>query len=110
MTKTLKKATNAAKPNPAECDASMQEEFHDFYKDVPQLSNHYKLISKIGEGTFSSVYKALDLNHNQYSNSKGCPDHKSCSCKGLVALKRIYVTSSPERIVNELGILHLLKY
>jgi myosin-crossreactive antigen len=33
-----------------ETDASVLEEFYDFYKDVPLLSSHFKLISKIGEG------------------------------------------------------------
>jgi cell division control protein 7 len=93
-----------------ENDASVLEEFHDFYKDVPSLSSHFKLLSKIGEGTFSSVYKALDLNHALYENSLWCEDHEAKSCNSLVALKRIYVTSSPERILNELGILHILKY
>lgn len=45
-----------------------------------------------------------------YDNVSWCQDHKNKECDGLVALKRIYVTSSPERILNEIGILHLLKY
>jgi cell division control protein 7 len=97
-----------------ENDASVLEEFLDFYKDVPFLSSYFKLISKIGEGTqnnltrgtFSSVYKALDLNHSLYDNSMWCRQEE---CDGLIALKRIYATSSPERILNEIGILHLLK-
>ena len=114
MTKTTRKKTVEENE---ENDAAVVEEFHDFYKDVPSLSSHYKLISKIGEGklnsftlgTFSSVYKAIDLNHHLYDNNLWCEDHESKSCNRLVALKRIYVTSSPERILNELGILHLLK-
>ena len=34
---------------------------------------------------------------------------KTSEC-GIVALKRIYATSSPTRIWNEIAILHLLKY
>jgi cell division control protein 7 len=67
-------------------------------------------ILKLLEGTFSSVYKAIDLKHHLYNNSLWCEDHVSKACDGLIALKRIYVTSSPDRILNEIGILHLLKY
>ena len=115
-------------------DPGIQEEFLDFYKDFPSLASQYKLLNKIGEGkpilfghfqqyrvlgTFSSVYKALDLKHYQYDNTEWCKQHIPAQCKpstsykstcGLVALKRIYVTSSPERICNELIILLRLRY
>ncbi len=107
-------------------DAQILEEFQDFYKDFPELKSHYKLIHKIGEGTFSSVYKAMDLKHYEYNNADWCQEHLSLKERlgisqkeknlkkekencGCVALKRIYVTSSPERIMNELSILHLLR-
>lgn len=35
-----------------EKEAYVLEEFHDFYKDFPSLSSHFKLISKIGEGFY----------------------------------------------------------
>jgi hypothetical protein len=38
-----------------ETDKSVLEEFYDFYKDVPVLSSHFKLISKIGEGIYLKV-------------------------------------------------------
>ena len=47
MTKTIRKKTLTSTQDN---DAAVLEEFHDFYKDVPSLASHYKLISKIGEG------------------------------------------------------------
>ena len=52
----------------------------------------YKAGELIGEGSFSSVYTALDT-----------------STQEIVALKRIKVTSSNERIINEVRILKELQ-
>lgn len=82
----------------------------------PSLPEKYKLLDKIGEGTFSSVYKAEDLTGaskailgnslwNSPSPKKGKKAHKK---NPVVALKRIYVTSSPQRIFNELQLLYSL--
>lgn len=67
------------------------------------------------EGTFSSVYKAIDVHHYLYDNrqwSNVDPYQRSPVTVGgkpprnrYVALKRIYVTSSPSRILNELEIM-----
>lgn len=80
-------------------------------------------------GTFSSVYKAIDLEHDLYDNSDWDYDMDAPSDSGsagemslaptkpanseggkVVAIKRIYVTSSPVRIQNEIAILHDLRY
>lgn len=58
-------------------------------------------------GTFSSVYKALDLAR---AKAQQRPSYKPqlvgvAPTNCIVALKRIYVTSSPIRIANELSIL-----
>ena len=74
-------------------------------------------------GTFSSVYKAIDKNHHLYDNYvwtgklPGPPPevHLRGGMSGkrtkpmYVALKRIYVTSSPARILNELEIMEDLR-
>lgn len=84
------------------------------------LSSKYRLINKIGEGTFSTVYKAQSLDSSaDYMMSMGgkifeSPETKETKFgknrhqKTYVALKRIYVTSSPQRIFNELHILYRL--
>lgn len=79
----------------------------------------YKIKGVIGEGTFSIVYKAVDVNHDWYdnyawSNQPSVPpllsrDNTLTSSKVYVALKRIYVTSSPDRILNELEIMAELR-
>ena len=77
-------------------------------------------------GTFSTVYKAVDLNYHLYDNSwdvnwkqfqkwasppiKRRRESEIRRSAKYVALKRIYVTSSPTRILNELALLHHLKY
>jgi hypothetical protein len=85
------------------------------------------------------VYKAVDVRHEYYDNSSWdlssiCNDYERINLdhtdsqasqedkkgsnhnsepedpmKHYVALKRIYVTSSPERITSEIAILHQLK-
>ncbi|CAD6900848.1 unnamed protein product, partial [Tilletia controversa] len=67
------------------------------YDSIPLLKSIYKVTDKLGEGTFSTVYKAE-------------PRKGKAKAKGfVVALKRIYVSSSPGRIVNELDILEELR-
>ncbi len=65
-------------------------------------------------GTFSTVYKAIDVAHHNHNNEYWCP--ATVSRRKLeenrpvyVALKRIYVTSSPNRILNELQIMASLR-
>lgn len=94
------------------------EEMHKLEESFPVLAEKYRLIDKIGEGTFSTVYKAEALNGAVLLGSqmwKSPPLQKVSSKKGkrkqknpLVALKQIYVTSSPNRIYNELNLLYML--
>ena len=70
----------------------------------------YHIVDKLGEGTFSSVYKAIDIHHEMYANAEWFksntpyikPRERSRGGTVYVALKRIYVTSSTARILNEL--------
>ncbi|KAK4097047.1 kinase-like protein [Parathielavia hyrcaniae] len=118
-------------------DDEVPENSH-IHHDMEKLQNcfsgfrqKYRLIKRIGEGTFSTVYKAEDLLYEYYDNSwdvdkdteKWSPpplrsngqDHHSQSQSHrrrkpkYVAVKKIYVTSSPSRILNELELLHDLR-
>lgn len=74
-------------------------------------------------GTFSTVYKAEDLLYHSYRNEWDIEERESSKRPGptsrrhshtrrpahYVAIKKIYVTSSPLRILNELELLHDLK-
>ncbi|KAF9170578.1 hypothetical protein BGX20_008783 [Mortierella sp. AD010] len=125
----------------------VRKEMQEFEQGFNGLQGKFKLLDKIGEGTFSSVYKAIDLEYDMYDNSKwdySMGEHSaqpkeeskgsSDSTKDavpttsaeaqpvetppveaapveqgkVVAIKRIYVTSSPRRIENEIAILHNL--
>ncbi|KAM0753361.1 kinase-like protein [Meredithblackwellia eburnea MCA 4105] len=94
----------------------LRHEMDSLLNAVPALQGQYKLVDRLGEGTFSSVYKAIDLNFAVYDNSAWAPaKHLSSNLNNApqgnvyVALKRIYVTSSPARILNELNILNELR-
>ncbi|KAL1837798.1 hypothetical protein VTJ49DRAFT_3385 [Mycothermus thermophilus] len=96
---------------------------------LPEFRSKYRLIKRIGEGTFSTVYKAEDLQYDRYDNSwdldrdaeKWAPPPIKGSDGDVqsqpprrrrpkyVAVKKIYVTSSPSRIHNELELLHVLR-
>ena len=124
--------------------AEIQQEITTLYKAVPQLKGQYQLLDRLGTGTFSSVYKAIDLLYDDWENrpwlgnhppestayyqSSG-PTYKGRGGRGpkqsdvdidmdavpntnpskvgavYVAIKRIYTTSGPDRIRNELSIL-----
>ncbi|KAK3936930.1 putative cell cycle protein [Diplogelasinospora grovesii] len=140
----------------ASVDSNTQLDMEKLQNSFPGFRNKYRLIKRIGEGTFSTVYKAEDLQYDYYDNSwdldkeneKWTPpplkrtdystqhtsqtlDHAQRSAQTLghssatldymqhreqprrrpkyVAIKKIYVTSSPTRILNELELLHDLR-
>ncbi|GAV51654.1 hypothetical protein ZYGR_0AF01250 [Zygosaccharomyces rouxii] len=83
----------------------IKDEMEQLYEDVEGLRDEYVLLDKIGEGTFSSVYKAEDIKGKvcqRYNSHFWTPGSR------YVALKKIYVTSSPQRIYNELNLLYML--
>lgn len=140
------------RPSKEEGEARIAQEIDHLMKTVKCLPNYYKLVDKIGEGTFSTVYKAQDIRRDYYDNNEWVPQllesaqnsfvspsssqrstilemeseagteqaesttasssSSPSSPKDLsefVALKRVYDTSSPRRIANEIKILKKLK-
>ncbi|KAF8490281.1 kinase-like domain-containing protein [Gautieria morchelliformis] len=101
----------------AEERCEIQAEIQDLHRAVPRLKEDYEVIDRLGTGTFSSVYKAIDLRHHEWINTSwrgprppgSLAGYQSAehdpSRKFFVAIKRIYVTSMPERIRNEIAIL-----
>lgn len=94
-------------------------EINELITSVPQIDEDYHLVDRLGTGTFSSVYKGIDLHyHTKWDNTPWHGNHppessayyqsvqKDPKSKVFVAIKRIYVTSSPERIRNEISILN----
>lgn len=103
---------------PREEQDEIELEIADLEEAVPAITQDYKLIDRLGTGTFSSVYKAVDLGyHEKWDNTVWHGLHPVTSSahyqsvprplgtKVFVAIKRIYVTSNPERIRNEISIL-----
>ncbi|KAI8624150.1 kinase-like protein [Xylariaceae sp. FL1651] len=113
-------------------DVTVQHDMDKLQNTFPHFKDNYRLIKRIGEGTFSTVYKAEDLRYDDYSNHWDIDAHddqwtppplKSSSYTHsnstsrpyrrkpkFVAIKKIYVTSSPARILNELELLHDLRH
>ncbi|KZZ93720.1 serine/threonine protein kinase Hsk1 [Moelleriella libera RCEF 2490] len=110
-------------------ESSVQSDMDKLSNDFPGFRGKYRLIKRIGEGTFSTVYKAEDVQYDRYDNSWDFDDdsskwtppplrrRESRTSTGTpqrrraryVAIKKIYVTSSPARILNELELLHDLR-
>ncbi|TLS23371.1 uncharacterized protein PpBr36_06626 [Pyricularia pennisetigena] len=106
-------------------DESVQHDMLKLQNTFPGFMDKYRLIKRIGEGTFSTVYKAEDLQYEMYDNTWDLdrdidrwPPTPVKSSKHrnqprrkpkYVAIKKIYVTSSPSRILNELDLLHSLR-
>jgi len=104
-------------------DEAVAEDIERFEASFKNITQRYRLINRIGEGTFSTVYKAEDLLYEHYQNewdidnkenfthaSANPKQHSTRSQKPrYVAIKKIYVTSSPLRILNELELLHDLR-
>ncbi|VUC24390.1 unnamed protein product [Clonostachys rosea] len=106
-------------------DRSVQSDMKKLESDFPGFWYRYRLIKRIGEGTFSTVYKAEDKLYDQYVNEwdvqnemskwtpppleRDSPSHSPRKRTRYVAIKKIYVTSSPMRILNELELLHDLR-
>ncbi|KAG2156352.1 kinase-like protein [Suillus clintonianus] len=103
---------------PPEEQQEIQLEIANLNNAVPSLSEDYTIVDRLGTGTFSSVYKAIDLAyHHKWDNTAWHGYHPPISSahyqsapyppgtKAFVAIKRIYVTSNPERIRNEISIM-----
>ncbi|MCJ1467277.1 hypothetical protein MMC07_005901 [Pseudocyphellaria aurata] len=110
---------------------SVLQEMADLEATFHNMGLNYRMIDRIGEGTFSTVYKAEDLHYEYYQNdwdresnakwlsppvkksyrqySEGPISSQPRKKPHLVAIKKIYVTSSPMRIQNELELLHILR-
>lgn len=78
--------------------------------------HRYRVVDRLGEGTFSSVYLAHDSLHNMHDNAYWTGKESTADLSELyeetghqVALKKILVTSSPSRVENELSILENLR-
>ncbi|OJD37201.1 cell cycle protein [Diplodia corticola] len=102
-------------------EESVAEDMDRFEETFEGITKRYRLINRIGEGTFSTVYKAEDLQYDMYQNDwdieakeDSAWDSAASRRNGkrkarYVAIKKIYVTSSPLRILNELELLHDLR-
>ncbi|KAF7720907.1 hypothetical protein EC973_005782 [Apophysomyces ossiformis] len=111
------------------------EEIEQVMKSVKHLASYYQIVDIIGEGTFSKVYKAIDIRHDYYDNEawikqlipvkqqqqqqqqslnadegdKGASTAVQYIHNKYVALKRVYLTSSPKRISDEISMLQDLR-
>ena len=117
---------------------SFEKDVEELIEKFPNLTDTFIPIERIGEGTFSVVYKAIDVRHHQSDNSSWInyslqdPDdfllferslleklHPKTKLQSIlknyfknslkpsqqpyfVALKRINMTSNPERVKDEL--------
>jgi cell division control protein 7 len=128
---------NTLAQRPVEEQEQIESEIFQLIEDVPGIDEEYRLLDRLGTGkwssciirlsiltmcagTFSSVYKAVDLKHHEMDNKawqgsnhqlqSSSPDRqRPPGSKVYVAIKRIYATSSPQRIENEIQLLETLR-
>ncbi|CAO3665499.1 unnamed protein product [Rhizopus stolonifer] len=85
----------------------IQREIEIINEEFPELKNSYRLLDRIGRGTFSKVYKAEDIHYDKYApwaqQEDAGSDHR------FAAIKLIYGISSPKRVANEISCLQDLK-
>ncbi|OCT47717.1 Cell cycle serine/threonine-protein kinase hsk1 [Cladophialophora carrionii] len=104
-----------------EVDESVVEDMRRLEESFKGISQKYRLINRIG--TFSTVYKAeqlIPLDELDQENDEPMEEseaempaakrRRTRRKPQIVALKKIYVTSSPHRIMNELELLHELRH
>ncbi|RKP27960.1 cyclin-dependent protein kinase [Syncephalis pseudoplumigaleata] len=75
-------------------------------ENFPLLAQQYRLLRKIGEGTFSVVFKAQDLLGRTLKENRWQLPPASLR---YMAIKCIHVTSAPERIHSEISKLVALR-
>lgn len=106
-------------------ERSVLADMNRLQRDFPGFRDKYRLIKRIGEGTFSTVFKAKDVDYSRYNSwdlqdgpskwtlpplkKQQTPKRSPRRRPRYVAIKKIYVTSSPMRILNELELLHNLR-
>ncbi|KAI9598266.1 kinase-like domain-containing protein [Syncephalis fuscata] len=76
-------------------------------KHFPPLAHQYQLIRKIGEGTFSIVFKAKDLLGRSLKDNRW---QLPPSAQHYMAIKCIHISSSPSRIHSEINKLAALRH
>ncbi|XP_071488728.1 cell division cycle 7-related protein kinase-like [Diadema antillarum] len=86
-----KKRKRTSFPCPKKISEKVRGDINNLLQSVPQVDELFKVIDKIGEGTFSSVYRAV---------LKQYPDSSQ-----EFALKHIIPTYHPDRILSELSCL-----
>lgn len=72
----------------------MALELQDLEQSVPLLKTSYHLLDRLGEGTFSSVYKAIDLHHHLYDNTHWAPSPSPIDSQPLVSSDARYHPST----------------
>ncbi|XP_060593688.1 cell division cycle 7-related protein kinase-like [Ruditapes philippinarum] len=88
LDQSVQRGTSGKKHKPVRLPLDVQEEIDCLYEFVPEVEQHFEVIDKIGEGTFSSVFLARLKHYPELDQ--------------LFALKHIIPTSHPSRIEGEL--------
>ncbi|KAG5440342.1 hypothetical protein PCANB_001912 [Pneumocystis canis] len=114
----LKEIQKKGKPKLSnDVDKGSIREIEALLSAVPELEEQYHVLKLIGYGTFSCVFKAIDMKYHEYDNSpweNGLDTLRYCTRLAVqrthyVAIKQIYATQSTHRVVKELKILEQLK-
>ncbi|KAI9257936.1 kinase-like domain-containing protein [Phascolomyces articulosus] len=100
-------------------EEKVKADINELNSKVKKLPEHYNIIRKIGEGTFSTVYEATDQRSHIYNNElwqqqllagqRVTNPDATYKASNRVALKRVYSTSSPTRLASEVQILQDLR-
>lgn len=77
---------------PATGNLNSRDPFTSVYGSCPNVSSRYKKISRIGEGTYGIVYKAIDQKTSKYVALKRClPHHEKTDGFPITTLREIQI-------------------
>ncbi|RHZ75991.1 hypothetical protein Glove_208g138 [Diversispora epigaea] len=93
-------------------DSSDENNISQLLENFPDMKDKYKVIEKVGSGSYGSVYKALNLKYKNYRKTRSQQKRKNEETDDYykyIAIKKIVAICGVDLIKNEISILKAIK-